>query len=225
MEESRIRAQNWTDLLGPEKTEPYFQTLLDFVAERRTSAQVFPPGSQTFEALKLCKLENLKVVIVGQDPYHGPGQAHGLSFSVQVGVPKPPSLKNIFKELHSDLGIEQPDHGCLASWAEQGVLMLNSVLTVERSKPQSHANRGWERFTDKLIEQVNIHCEKLVFVLWGSSAQKKGRQINTQRHMVLKSPHPSPLSAHRGFFGCQHFSKCNQYLQSVGREPIDWKLC
>ena len=215
---------NWSELLGPEKAEPYFRELLAFVAERRRAVEVYPPANQVFESIRLCSLDNLKVVIVGQDPYHGPGQAHGLSFSVQHGTPPPPSLLNMFKELQTDLGIRPANHGCLESWARQGVLMLNSCLTVERSKPQSHANRGWERFTDKVIEVVNTHCNGIVFLLWGSPAQKKGQQIDARRHLVLKAPHPSPLSAHRGFLGCKHFSKCNQYLADSGRAPIDWDL-
>jgi uracil-DNA glycosylase len=224
METSTTKTLTWADLLGPEKTAPYFLDLLSFVAERRRSAEVYPPATQVFESIRLCTLENLKVVVVGQDPYHGPGQAHGLSFSVQPGTPAPPSLVNIFKELQDDLGIPPAGHGYLESWARQGVLMLNSVLTVERSKPKSHADRGWERFTDKVIEMINRHGEGIVFLLWGSPAQKKGRQIDHDRHLVLKAPHPSPLSAHRGFFGCRHFSQCNDYLTKSGREPIQWAL-
>jgi uracil-DNA glycosylase len=216
--------QAWSDLLGPEKSEPYFRDLMTFIAKRRQMTEVYPPAAQVFESIRLCSLEHLKVVIVGQDPYHGPGQAHGLSFSVQHGTPPPPSLVNIFTELFDDLAIPPATHGCLESWAKQGVLLLNSVLTVERSKPQSHADRGWERFTDKVIEMVNLHCQGLVFLLWGSPAQKKGRQIDTSRHLILKAPHPSPLSAHRGFFGCGHFSKTNRYLTDSGRQPIDWAL-
>jgi len=222
--EKNTTAVAWTAFLGPEKSEPYFLELLRFVADRRRSAEVYPPANQVFNAIRLCTLENLKVVIVGQDPYHGPGQAHGLSFSVHPGTAPTPSLLNIFKELQSDLSVPPAQHGCLESWARQGVLMLNSVLTVERSKPQSHANRGWERFTDKVIETVNHQCRGVVFLLWGSAAQKKGRQIDVERHLVLKAPHPSPLSAHRGFFGCRHFSRCNEYLKSSGRQAIEWEL-
>lgn len=214
----------WSDLLAPEKEKPYFKETLRFVEQRRREVEVYPPSSQVFESIRLCPLERLKVVIVGQDPYHGPGQAHGLSFSVQPGVKPPPSLINIFKELQSDLGIPPARHGYLKHWAEQGVLLLNSVLTVERSKPKSHADCGWERFTDRVIEVINEYCEGIVFLLWGSPAQRKGQHIDSERHLVLKAPHPSPFSADRGFFGCRHFSKCNQYLKDTGREPIDWAL-
>lgn len=214
----------WSDLLGPEKKKPYFQEVMRFVAERRRVAQVYPPGPQVFEAIRLCPLSQLKVVVVGQDPYHGPGQAHGLSFSVQPGVNPPPSLVNIYRELQSDLGIPPAPHGYLQHWANQGVLLLNSILTVERSKPKSHADKGWEQFTDRVIEAVDQHCPGTVFLLWGSPAQRKGSRVNAGNHLVLKSPHPSPYSADRGFFGCRHFSKCNRYLADSGREPIDWAL-
>lgn len=217
-------ALSWSDVLGPEKQKPYFLKILEFVEMRRREVQVYPPGPQVFEALRLCPLAQLKVVIVGQDPYHGPGQAHGLSFSVQPGVKPPPSLVNIFKELQTDLGIEPPPHGYLRHWAEQGVLLLNSTLTVERSKPQSHADCGWASFTDKVIDVVNERCENVVFMLWGSHAQQKGRQVDPSRHLVLKAPHPSPYSADRGFFGCSHFSLCNSYLSDHGLQPIDWSL-
>lgn len=218
------RPRNWTELLGAEKTKPYFLELLAYVAQRRREREVFPPVSQVFEAIRLCPLDILKVVIVGQDPYHGPGQAHGLSFSVQPGVDPPPSLENIFKELESDLGVLRPSHGCLESWARQGVLLLNNVLTVERGQPQSHANRGWERFTDTVIESINRHLDGVAFLLWGSAAQRKGQQIDQERHLVLKAPHPSPFSADRGFFGCRHFSQCNEYLIEKGLSPIDWAI-
>jgi uracil-DNA glycosylase len=224
METPITKALNWTDLLGPEKQEDYFKNLLRFVAHRRKTAEVYPSPDQVFEAIRLCPLEKLKVVIVGQDPYHGPGQAHGLCFSVQPGIKPPPSLLNIYEEMKNDLGISPVRHGYLESWATQGVLLLNSVLTVERSKPKSHADRGWERFTDKVIGALNEHTQGLVFILWGSHAQKKGSQIDRRRHLVLKSPHPSPYSADRGFFGCRHFSKCNEYLVNSGREPIEWAL-
>ena len=216
--------RTWTDILGAEKKERYFQDLLRFVATRRRLTEVYPAASQVFDAIRLCPLESLKGVIVGQDPYHGPGQAHGLCFSVQPGIKPPPSLLNIFEEMKNDLGIAPVQHGFLESWAEQGVLLLISVLTVERSKPRSHADRGWERFTDKVIEVLNQHKDGIVFILWGSHAQKKGSQIDRRRHLVLKSAHPSPYSADRGFFGCRHFSQCNRYLVDSGREPIDWVL-
>lgn len=218
------QALSWSDVLGPEKSEPYFLELLKFVAQRRRRVEVYPPASQVFEAIRLCPLEGLKVVIVGQDPYHGPGQAHGLCFSVKPGVEPPPSLQNIYLEMEKDLGIPAVSHGFLQSWAEQGVLLLNSVLTVERSKPKSHADKGWERFTDKVIEVVDRYCRGVVFILWGSPAQRKGARIDTSRHLVLRAPHPSPYSAERGFFGCRHFSKCNDYLLQNGREPIQWAL-
>lgn len=214
----------WTQLLGPEKDKPYFKEVLRFVAQRRRLTQVFPPPAQVFEAIRLCPLERIKAVVVGQDPYHGPGQAHGLSFSVQPGVKPPPSLLNIFTELQNDLGIPPARHGYLKHWAEQGVLLLNSVLTVERSKPKSHADKGWERFTDTVIEMIDRHCPGTVFLLWGSPAQRKGARINSRDHLVLKAPHPSPYSADRGFFGCRHFSRCNRYLVDSGRDPIDWAL-
>lgn len=224
MESLPTTTLTWTDIIGPEKEKPYFKQLLKFVSQRRQVAEVYPPPSQMFEAIRLCPLDQLKVVLVGQDPYHGPGQAHGLCFSVRHGVRPPPSLVNIYQELQSDLGIPPAAHGCLESWARQGVLMLNSVLTVERSKPKSHAERGWERFTDEVIGAVNRNCRGIVFLLWGSPAQRKGRQVDTRNHLVLKAPHPSPYSADRGFFGCRHFSKCNRYLESSGRIPIDWSL-
>jgi len=170
------------------------------------------------------KFDDLKVVIIGQDPYHGPGQAHGLSFSVPAGVPIPPSLKNIYKELASDLACDQPSHGNLSSWAEQGVLLLNAVLTVQHANAGSHQGKGWERFTDRVIEVVNKRCDNVVFLLWGAYAQKKGKAIDRDRHLVLQAPHPSPLSAHRGFLGCKHFSATNHYLSQHGKTPIDWQI-
>lgn len=215
----------WSDVLGQEKTKDYFQQVMAFVAGRRSQGvEVYPPHSEVFNAIRLCPLDVLKVVIVGQDPYHGPGQAHGLSFSVKPPVPPPPSLVNVFSELQTDLGLSRPHHGCLEHWAKQGVLLLNSVLTVERGQPQSHAGKGWETFTDRVIEVVNQSTQSTVFLLWGSPAQKKGASIDSNRHLVLKAPHPSPLSAHRGFLGCRHFSKCNDYLRGQGRQPIDWSL-
>ena len=224
MSETATGAPTWTDLIGPEKSEPYFHELLRFVAQRRKRVEVYPPAPQVFEAIRLCPLDKLKVVIVGQDPHHGPGQAHGLCFSVQPGVEPPPSLVNIYREMESDLGIPPVAHGYLKSWAEQGVLLLNSVLTVERSKPKSHADKGWERFTDRVISMVNQHCNGIVFLLWGSPAQRKGQHVDRRRHLVLRAPHPSPYSADRGFFGCRHFSKCNDYLTDSGREPVQWAL-
>jgi uracil-DNA glycosylase len=193
-------------------------------AEKDKHKIIYPHSSNWFHALEATPLDKVKVVILGQDPYHQPGQAHGLCFSVRPGVKLPPSLINIYKELRADLGIEPVTHGCLESWAKQGVLLLNAVLTVEASKANSHEGRGWERFTDKVVATVNEECEHVVFLLWGSYAQKKGAMIDTRRHLVLKAPHPSPLSARRGFFGCHHFSKANAYLQEHGKTPIDWQL-
>jgi uracil-DNA glycosylase len=216
-------AATWSAALGTEKEKPYFKELLTFVdQERRANKVIYPPKKEVFTALTLTPLADVKVVIIGQDPYHGPGQAHGLCFSVKEGVPPPPSLVNIFKELAQDCGIPPRADGSLTGWAEQGVLLLNSVLTVEQGQPQSHANRGWERFTDAVVSAVNQHHTGVVFMLWGTPAQKKCLGIDFHRHHLLKAPHPSPLSAHRGFFGCRHFSKCNEFLRGSGRKPIDW---
>ncbi len=216
---------NWKAALGEEFSEPYMQELRSFlVQEKGAGKEIYPLGGEYFNAFNLTPFENVKVVILGQDPYHGPGQAHGLCFSVRPGVKVPPSLVNIFKEIHNDLGVEFADHGCLIPWAKQGVLLLNSVLTVEKGRAASHQNRGWERFTDRVISLLNERREKLVFMLWGSYAQKKGRIIDPRRHLVLQSPHPSPLSAHRGFIGNRHFSSANAYLAENGKEQIDWRL-
>ena len=193
-------------------------------AELRAGKTIFPPPRCIVAALDATPFEQVKVVILGQDPYHGPGQAHGLCFSVLPGVPPPPSLENIFAEIRRDLGIARPDHGCLVPWARQGVLLLNAVLTVERGLAGSHQGKGWEGFTDNIIDQLNREREGLVFLLWGSYAQAKGALIDTRRHRVLKAPHPSPLSAHRGFIGCGHFSKTNQWLSEHSRSEIDWSL-
>jgi len=218
-------AEDWKQALGDEFDQSYMQQLRAFLLEEKAAGKViFPPGPLIFNALNSTPLSKVKVVIIGQDPYHGPGQAHGLCFSVQPGVRPPPSLQNIYKEIHRDLGYPIPSHGCLQSWAEQGVLLLNAVLTVTQGQAGAHANRGWERFTSRIIEILNGECEHLVFMLWGSYAQKKGQHIDTSRHCVLKSVHPSPLSAHRGFIGCGHFSAANAYLMEKGREPINWQL-
>jgi len=193
-------------------------------AELRAGKTIFPPPRCIFAALDATPFEQVKVVILGQDPYHGPGQAHGLCFSVLPGVPPPPSLVNIFSEIVRDLGIARPDHGCLVPWARQGVLLLNAVLTVERGLAGSHQGKGWEGFTDNVIDQLNREREGLVFLLWGSYAQAKGALIDARRHRVLKAPHPSPLSAHRGFIGCGHFSKTNQWLSEHSQSEIDWSL-
>jgi uracil-DNA glycosylase len=216
---------SWLDRLGGEFAEPYMAELKRFlVAEKERGKRIFPKGAEWFRALDLTPLDDVRVVILGQDPYHGPDQAHGLCFSVKHGVQPPPSLVNIYKELESDLGIRPPRHGFLDHWAGQGVLLLNSVLTVEMGRAASHRDCGWERFTDAIIREVNAKAEPVVFMLWGSYAQKKAAFVDRSRHLVLKAPHPSPLSAHSGFFGCKHFSKANAFLESRGLSPIDWTL-
>ena len=214
----------WKDLLQKEFQAPYMQQLSAFLRQEIKQGKViYPPGPLMFNALETTPPEKVRVVIIGQDPYHGPGQAHGLSFSVPVGVQPPPSLKNIFQEINSDLGIHiDGSSGHLLSWAEQGVLLLNSVLSVEQSCAGSHQGKGWEQFTDAVVACLNGQFEHLVFMLWGSYAQKKGAMLNRQKHLVLSAPHPSPLSAHRGFFGCKHFSQANQYLRQAGYDGIDW---
>jgi uracil-DNA glycosylase len=216
---------SWKEVLAGEKESPYFKELMNFVeSERRLGKTIYPKNSEIFNALSLTPFEKVRVVIVGQDPYPGPNQAHGLCFSVKVGVPPPPSLQNIFKEIHQSLKIPPPRHGYLEKWALQGVLLLNAVLTVEAGRPQSHGGKGWERFTDRVIKELNDRKEGLIFLLWGSHAQKKCAGINLAKHTVLKAVHPSPLSAHRGFIGCGHFSKTNQILTERGLEPVDWTL-
>nr|WP_086940339.1 uracil-DNA glycosylase [Thaumasiovibrio occultus] len=215
----------WTEVLATEKQQPYFIETLAHVANERAAGKViYPPEAAVFSAFEHTALADVKVVILGQDPYHGPDQAHGLCFSVLPGVKPPPSLANMYKELESDIpGFIKPDHGYLQSWAEQGVLLLNTVLTVEQGQAHSHAKLGWETFTDKVIAAVNQHCEGVVFLLWGAHAQKKGRHIDEQRHYVLRAPHPSPLSAHRGFFGSKPFSQANALLVQDGKTAIDWQ--
>ena len=216
---------SWKERLGDVFAMPELQQLAAFLrAEKAAGKVIYPPGSQIFAALDSTPFDRVKVVILGQDPYHGPGQAHGLCFSVAPGVAVPPSLQNIFKEIARDLDLPRPTHGCLTSWAKQGVLLLNAVLTVERGLAGSHQGKGWEILTDACIETLNREREGLVFLLWGSHAQAKGRLIDSQRHLILKAPHPSPLSAHRGFLGCGHFSRANRYLEQCGRSPIDWSL-
>lgn len=216
---------SWKTLLIEEFQKPYMQDLKKFLkSERDSKKTIYPSGSQIFNAMNLTPFEKVKVVILGQDPYHGPNQAHGLCFSVRKGVPPPPSLVNIFKELMADIGISKPVHGELTSWAEQGVLLLNATLTVEEHKAGSHQNRGWEAFTDKIIHLINDNRENVVFLLWGSFAQKKASFIDRSKHFVLEAPHPSPLSAHRGFLGCKHFSKTNDYLESKGIQPVNWNV-
>lgn len=216
---------SWKARVGDYLARPDMQALSEFLrAELRAGKTIYPPPKKIFAALDTTPFDQVKAVIIGQDPYHGPGQAHGLCFSVMPGVAIPPSLENMLKEIESDVGIPRPQHGCLVSWARQGVLLLNSVLTVERGKPESHKGKGWEGFTDAVVDHLNRERENLVFLLWGSYAQAKGKLVDGRRHMVLKAPHPSPLSAHRGFFGCGHFSKVNKWLQDHDLTPIDWRL-
>ena len=216
---------SWLNHLDIEFEQPYMKALGEFLREqKRAGKRIFPAGSEFFAALDHTPLPNVKVVILGQDPYHGEGQAHGLCFSVRAGVAVPPSLQNIYREINDELGLPVPSHGDLTSWADQGVLLLNSVLSVECARAASHRGQGWETFTDKVVELINRERSGVVFLLWGSYAQKKGAIIDRDRHLVLAAPHPSPLSAHRGFFGCGHFAQANEYLLSRGEEPIDWRL-
>jgi uracil-DNA glycosylase len=215
----------WKSRVGDWFAREDMQQLSGFLRQRKAAgANIYPPGGQILAAFDATPFEAVKVVVLGQDPYHGPGQAHGLSFSVLPGVPVPPSLVNIYKELERDTGFQRPNHGCLLPWAARGVLLLNSVLTVETGKPGSHQGKGWEGFTDHVVDVLNRERENLVFLLWGSYAQAKGKVIDARRHRVLKAPHPSPLSAHRGFIGCGHFSAANQFLGRTGQQPIDWTL-
>lgn len=217
--------ESWKAAIGGEFDQPYMHHLKQFLLEEKQAGKhIFPKGSEYFRALNLTPIDQVRVVILGQDPYHGAGQAHGLCFSVQPGVRIPPSLLNIYKEMESDLGTPRANHGFLDHWARQGVLLLNSVLTVEESRAGSHQGKGWERFTDRIIHTVAEEREHVVFILWGAYAQKKVAFVDPKRHLVLKSVHPSPLSAHNGFFGSKPFSKTNAYLQSHGLEPIDWQL-
>ena len=225
MDQAReIRLEDsWKKRLGDEFSQDYMIRLRDFLLQRkRAGAVIYPPGGQIFNALNSTPFEEVKVVILGQDPYHGRGQAHGLCFSVQDGVDIPPSLINIYKELESDLGVARPASGDLQCWADQGVLLLNAVLTVEHGQAGSHQGKGWEQFTDRIVSELNSGRESLVFLLWGGYAKKKGSVIDRSRHLVLTAPHPSPLSAHRGFLGCRHFSKANQWLERHNKSSIEW---
>jgi uracil-DNA glycosylase len=226
MNEDRIKLEaSWKSRLGDYFERPSMRQLADFLrAEKRAGKTIYPPGPEIFAAFEHTPFDAVRVVILGQDPYHGPNQAHGLCFSVRVGVPAPPSLENIFREIQRDLDIPPPDHGCLIPWADQGVFLLNSVLTVERGCAAAHQGKGWEGFTDAAIDALNRERQGIVFLLWGAYAQRKGQLIDNQRHHVLKSAHPSPLSAHRGFLGCGHFSAANRYLKEQGWKPIDWSL-
>ena len=216
---------SWHRMIGAEFEQAYMHDLREFLRQEKAQGKtIFPPSPLIFNAFNHTPFDRVRVVIIGQDPYHGPNQAHGLSFSVPEGVPPPPSLQNIFKEIHADLGIKMSGSGDLTPWANQGVLLLNATLTVEMGNAGSHQNRGWEKFTDAAIAALNQYRQGLVFVLWGSYAQKKGAMIDRSRHLVLSSTHPSPLSAHRGFFGNHQFSQINAYLQQRGEAPIDWQL-
>ncbi|MBQ7288672.1 MAG: uracil-DNA glycosylase [Clostridia bacterium] len=215
---------DWDEILADEFTKPYYLQLRQFLKQEYTTRTVYPDMYSIFNALKATAFRDVKVVLLGQDPYHGPGQAHGMCFSVQKGVEPPPSLKNIFKELESDLGITAPAHGCLTHWAEQGVLLLNTVLTVRAGQANSHKGMGWETFTDRVISELNNKQTPVVFLLWGANARNKARVITNPIHIKLETVHPSPLSAYGGFFGCRHFSKTNAILEQSGQAPIDWRL-
>ena len=226
MSEHRVKLEpSWKARIGDYLMRPDMQALAEFLrTEKHAGKVIYPPGPEIFAAFDHTPFDAVRVVILGQDPYHGPDQAHGLCFSVRPGVPSPPSLQNIFKEIRRDLDIAAPDHGCLTPWADRGVLLLNAVLTVQQAQAASHQGKGWEGFTDAAIDALNREREGLVFMLWGSYAQRKGQLIDQSRHCVLRSVHPSPLSAHRGFLGCGHFSAANQYLENRGVAPIDWSL-
>ncbi|HZM29262.1 MAG TPA: uracil-DNA glycosylase [Acidimicrobiales bacterium] len=215
---------DWNPVLRGEFTKPYWAELQQYVAAERARAVVYPPADEVYAALHLTPYADVKVVILGQDPYHGPDQAHGLCFSVRPGVTPPPSLQNIFKEMESDLGVPPPNHGCLDSWARQGVLLLNASLTVRQGRAASHQGKGWETFTDEVLKAVNDKPERVVFILWGASARKKKAFVDGSRHVVIESPHPSPLSASSGFFGSRPFSRANEALAEAGRDPIDWRV-
>ncbi|XP_071946969.1 uracil-DNA glycosylase-like [Antedon mediterranea] len=222
--DSSLMGDSWLKALSPQFVKPYYINLQAFVDKERQFQRIFPPADQVYSWTKMCNVKDVKVVILGQDPYHNVGQAHGLCFSVPHGIAPPPSLINMYKELEKDIeGFERPSHGNLTGWAKQGVLLLNAVLTVRAHTPNSHKDKGWEKFTDAVISWINNNLNDVVFMLWGAYAQKKGKVINKKRHKVLTSVHPSPLSAHRGFFGCKHFSQANEYLEKSNRTPIDWK--
>jgi len=217
--------ESWQQVLGAEFDKPYMQQLRVFLRQEKDQKKnIYPKSADVFQAFALTPFTNVKVVLLGQDPYHGPNQAHGLCFSVQNGIPLPPSLINIYKELKEDLGIPRSMNGCLVNWAKQGVLLLNSTLTVEQGHPGSHQGKGWEQFTDCAIGVLNAQLRGIVFLLWGAYAQKKGQFIDIDRHYILKAAHPSPLSAHQGFLGCRHFSATNRYLERLGKSPIDWQV-
>ena len=217
-------SNDWLPALRPEFGKPYYRELYSFINQEYATRTVYPPADRIFEALHLTPLHEVKVVILGQDPYHEPDQAHGLSFSVMPGVQIPPSLANIYRELHSDLGCRIPNNGYLKKWADQGVLLLNTLLTVRAHAAFSHQGKGWEQFTDAIIRAVDAEDRPLVFLLWGRPAQMKAEMLHSRRHLVLTAPHPSPLSAYRGFFGCRHFSRANDFLRASGIEPVDWQI-
>ena len=217
--------ETWLEVLAPEFKQPYMQELKKFLQQEKQSKEViYPESDKIFNSFNLTPFDEVKVVILGQDPYHGAGQAHGLSFSVPDGITPPPSLKNIFKELHADIGVNINNNGNLTAWAQQGVLLLNSVLSVRHKQPASHKERGWEKFTDAVIDKLNLYHAQLVFMLWGSYAQNKGKLIDRNKHLVIESPHPSPFAAHRGFFGSKPFSKTNAYLSKHAKQPINWQV-
>jgi uracil-DNA glycosylase len=216
---------SWKQVLAEEFEKPYFLELKRFLQEEKASGKtIYPPGSLIFNAFNSTPFEKVKVVIIGQDPYHGPSQAHGLCFSVQNGIKPPPSLVNIYKELHDDTGFTIPNHGCLQAWTEQGVFLLNAILTVEANKPASHQKKGWEEFTNTAIHKLSELREGIIFLLWGAFAQQKSALIDDRKHIILKAAHPSPFSAYNGFFGCKHFSKVNEILQKEGKDPINWQI-
>jgi len=217
-------SNDWAEKISAEYKKPYYRELFNFIKDEYSKVVVYPPSEDIFNAMHLTPLSNVKCVILGQDPYHEPGQAHGLCFSVKPDIKIPPSLENIYKELHDDIGFEIPNHGYLEEWAKQGVLLLNTVLTVQAHRAFSHRGKGWEQFTDAIIRTVNEVDRPVVFLLWGKPAQEKKALLNNPKHLILEAPHPSPLSAYRGFFGCRHFSKANEFLMQNGETPIDWTL-
>lgn len=219
-----MKKNGWTSWLKDEFEQPYFKQLASFIHQEYETKQIYPPKVQVFSAFEVVDYSDIKVVILGQDPYHQKGQAHGMCFSVNYGVKIPPSLQNIYQELQNDLGCYIPNHGYLMKWAHQGVFLLNTILSVEDSRPLSHANRGWEVFTDHVIQKISDKNDRVVFLLWGKNACSKAKLIDQRKHSVLMSVHPSPLSAYRGFFGCQHFSKTNEILVASGKQPIDWQV-
>ena len=220
----KIENREWFNALEDEFNKEYYISLMDFIEEEYSKKLVFPPKKDIFNAFEYTALSNVKCVILGQDPYHNEGQAHGLAFSVNENIAIPPSLVNIYKEIEDDLDIKMPNSGCLINWAKEGVLLLNTVLSVRAHEPNSHRNKGWEKFSDKVVDILNSQNRPIVYMLWGKPAQTKIKKLNNDRHLVLTAPHPSPLSAYRGFFGCKHFSKANEFLIANGEKPIDWQI-